>query len=147
MPTINLGMPVLIPEAYVADLHVRLDLYRRIARLVDPGETDLFAAELIDRFGPVPREVENLLTLVTLKQLCKASGVEKLEAGPKGAVIAFRDNMFAHPDRLVAFINRKSGSIRVRPDHRLVFVQAWDNTDRRIRGVKKLMEALAALAV
>ena len=146
VPTINLGMPVLIPEAYVADLHVRLDLYRRIARLVDPGETDLFAAELIDRFGAVPREVENLLTLVTLKQLCKTTGVEKLEAGPKGAVITFRDNTFAHPDRLVAFISRKSGTIRVRPDHRLVFVQAWDNAERRIRGVKKLMEALAALA-
>ena len=113
---------------------------------MDPGETDLFAAELIDRFGPVPGEVENLLTLVTLKQLCKVSGVEKLEAGPKGAVVTFRNNTFARPDRLVAFINRKPRAIRVRPDQRLVFVQSWDNTDRRIRGVKKLMEALAALS-
>jgi transcription-repair coupling factor (superfamily II helicase) len=53
-PQINLGMPVLIPESYVADLGVRLGLYRRIAALLDRAEIDAFAAEMIDRFGPLP---------------------------------------------------------------------------------------------
>ena len=145
-PTINLGMPILIPEAYVADLHVRLDLYRRLARLVDQQEIEGFAAELIDRFGPLPREVENLLTLIALKQLCKAAGVEKLEAGPKGAVLAFRDNAFRHPEKLVDFISRRAGSIRLRPDHRLVYLRAWENPAQRVSDVRKLMTTLARLA-
>ncbi|TMK35430.1 MAG: transcription-repair coupling factor, partial [Alphaproteobacteria bacterium] len=57
-PQITIGMPVLIPETYVADLGVRLGLYRRIAQLASRRERDAFAAELIDRFGPLPPEVE-----------------------------------------------------------------------------------------
>jgi TRCF domain-containing protein len=63
-PQITIGMPVLIPETYVADLNVRLGLYRRIAALLDPAEMNAFAAELVDRFGPLPPEVDNLLELI-----------------------------------------------------------------------------------
>src|SRR3546814_13708114 len=99
VPQINLGLPVLIPEGYVADLNVRLDLYRRISRLVDRAEIDAFAAELIDRFGKLPQEVENLLSLVALKRLCRDVGVEKLEAGPKGRGIAFSKHRVHRPER------------------------------------------------
>ncbi|MCZ6586345.1 MAG: transcription-repair coupling factor, partial [Alphaproteobacteria bacterium] len=108
-PVIALGTPILIPETYVADLGLRLSLYRRIAALVEPGEIDGFAAEAIDRFGPLPAEVENLLQVVTLKKLCRDAGVEKLEAGPKGAVISFRDNAFANPAALIEFITSQVG--------------------------------------
>jgi len=145
-PQINLGMPVLIPETYVADLGVRLDLYRRIARLVDRQEIDSFAAEMIDRFGPLPGEVENLLELVSLKRLCKQAGVDRLEAGPKGAVVQFRDNAFARPDRLVEFIQKQAGTVKVRPDQKLVYVRAWDRPDQRLRGAGTLMKNLADLA-
>jgi len=145
-PQINLGMPVLIPESYVADLGVRLDLYRRIARLVDRQEIDSFAAEMIDRFGPLPGEVENLLELVSLKRLCKQAGVDRLEAGPKGAVVQFRDNAFARPDRLVEFIQAQAGTVKLRPDHKLVYTRAWDKPDQRMRGAGTLMKKLADLA-
>jgi transcription-repair coupling factor (superfamily II helicase) len=145
-PQINLGMPVLIPEGYVADLHVRLDLYRRISRLVDRAEIDAFAAELIDRFGPLPDEVENLLTLIALKRLCKAAGVEKLEAGPKGAVVSFRNNAFARPDRLVQFIAKQAGVVKLRPDHKLVLLRTWPSPQGRVDGARKLVERLANLA-
>ena len=145
-PQINLGMPVLIPEVYVTDLHVRLELYRRLARLVDQAEIDGFAAELIDRFGPLPGEVENLLNVIALKQLCKAVGVEKLEAGPKGAVLSFRNNRFARPERLVDFIARRASAIKLRPDHKLVFQSSWDSTQARVQGAHRLMQDLAAMA-
>ena len=83
-PNISLGLPVLIPEAYVRDLPVRLGLYRRIGALASDAETEAMAAELVDRFGPLPQEVENLLQVVALKRACREAGVEKLEAGPKG---------------------------------------------------------------
>ena len=145
-PQINLGMPVRIPETYVADLHVRLDLYRRLSRLVDSVEIDGFAAELIDRFGALPQDVENLLHIIALKQLCRAAGVEKLEAGPKGAVLSFRNNSFAHPARLVDFIARQAAGIKLRPDHKLVYMRSWPSSAARVDGARKLMQDLASVA-
>ncbi|MBL8672465.1 MAG: transcription-repair coupling factor [Alphaproteobacteria bacterium] len=145
-PTISIGSAVLIPESYVADLGVRLGLYRRLAGLAEPQEIEAFAAELIDRFGPLPDEVGNLLKVVAIKQLCRVAGIEKIEAGPKGAVVAFRGNRFARPDKLVAYIQAQIGSVKLRPDHRLVCQRAWDEPKRRLAGVHKLVSDLAATA-
>jgi len=145
-PQINLGMPVLIPESYVADLPVRLALYRRIAILVDQAEIDSFAAEMIDRFGPLPAEVENLLKVVAIKRLCRVANVDKVEAGPKGAVVSFHENKFSRPDRLIGFIAQQGKAASVRPDHRIVFRQPWDKPPDRVKGVETLMDKLAALA-
>ena len=145
-PQISVGTPVLIPETYVEDLGVRLGLYRRIAALVDQQEIDAFAAELIDRFGKLPDEVDNLLDIVRIKRLCRAAGVEKIDAGPKGAVISFRDNRFARPEKLIAFITREKASVKLRPDHKLVFMQAWDEPKARLSGVNGLLDRLVKLA-
>ncbi|HEY4274722.1 MAG TPA: transcription-repair coupling factor, partial [Rhizomicrobium sp.] len=96
-PAINLGASVLIPESYVADLNVRMSLYRRLSSLESRTDIDGFAAELIDRFGALPEEVKHLLEIVAIKQLALAAGVEKIDAGPKGGSIAFRNNAFANP--------------------------------------------------
>ena len=98
-PQITIGTPVLIPETYVADLSVRLGLYRRIAALVDRREIDAFAAELIDRFGPLPPEVDNLLEIIAIKRLCRDAGVEKVDAGPKGAVARLPRQPLRQPGR------------------------------------------------
>ena len=145
-PTITVGTPVLIPENYVADLNSRLGLYRRVARMVDAQEIESFAAELIDRFGPLPAEVDNLLEIVTLKRLCRDAGVEKLDAGPKGAVVAFRNESFADPGALIEFITSQAGSVKLRPDHKLVYSRDWPDGASRLKGVRTLMNRLAKLA-
>ncbi len=145
-PTIAVGTPVLIPEPYVQDLSVRLGLYRRIANLVDQGELDSFAAEMIDRFGPLPAEVDNLLNIVGLKQLCRIAGVAKLDAGPKGAVLTFRDNSFADPAALVGFITSQAGSVSLRPDHKLVYRRDWADEKRRLQGIRRLLLKLSEIA-
>jgi transcription-repair coupling factor (superfamily II helicase) len=145
-PQIALGIGVLIPDTYVPDLGVRLGLYRRLGDLVRPEEIEAFAAELIDRFGPLPAEVENLMQVVAIKQMCRAAGVEKVEAGPKGVVIAFRGNAFANPDGLVAYVTRPGAAAKLRPDHRLVFRRAWDDGSSRLTGVRRLVGELAAIA-
>ena len=117
-PQITIGTPVLIPEDYVADLSVRLALYRRLAEIEDEREIDAFAAELVDRFGTLPEEVEHLLQVVAIKALCRRANVEKIEAGPKGAVLSFRDNNFANPDGLIAFIREQGSNVRMRSDPR-----------------------------
>jgi transcription-repair coupling factor (superfamily II helicase) len=145
-PQINLGTSVLIPERYVPDLHVRMGLYRRAASLVDRAEVDAFAAELIDRFGALPQEVENLLQILSIKQLCRDAGVEKLDAGPKGAVVAFRGDSFANPAGLVGFIQSQPGKVKLRPDHKLVYQRQWESASERATGVRHLLERLAGIA-
>jgi transcription-repair coupling factor (superfamily II helicase) len=139
-------MAVLIPEGYVADLAVRLGLYRRLSQMAERAELDAFAAELVDRFGKLPQEVENLLEVVAVKQLCRKAGVEKVDAGPKGAVLSFRNNRFARPEKLIALITRDAASMKVRPDQRLVCVADWDNARERMKGVARLMAELAKIA-
>ena len=144
-PSITLGTGVMIPDSYVADLDVRMALYRRAAELADERAIEGFAAELIDRFGALPVEVENLLAIVALKQLCRKAGVAKLDAGPKGVVLSFRQDRFADPEGLVRLINTNAGSMKLRPDHRLVYQRDWADGKRRLEGVRKLMQRLAVL--
>jgi len=144
-PQITIGTPVLIPETYVPDLHTRLGLYRRSASLVDQAEIDSFAAELADRFGSLPDEVKNLLDIVAIKQLCRAAGVEKVDAGPKGAVLSFRHDQFANPAGLVDFIAEQAGTVKLRPDHKLVYRRNWERAEDRVRGVSQLMKRVARL--
>ncbi|CAA7617421.1 Transcription-repair-coupling factor [Candidatus Terasakiella magnetica] len=145
-PQIAIGTPVLIPEAYVADLSVRLALYRRIAALDTRAEIDALAAELIDRFGKLPVEVENLLQVVAIKALCKLAGIEKVDSGPKGAVVTLRGNVFANPVGLVQYISRAAGTCKLRPDHKLVFLRAWDDPRQRVAGLQNVIGKLAELA-
>ncbi|MBV9824574.1 MAG: transcription-repair coupling factor [Alphaproteobacteria bacterium] len=144
-PQITIGMPVLIPESYVTDLGVRLGLYRRMAQLTNRRERDAFAAELIDRFGKLPDEVENLLQIIAIKRWCKEAGAERVEAGPKGAVITLRGNRFANPAGLVELIQKHAGTLRLRPDQKLVYLRNWEEPAARLKGVAGLMQALVKL--
>ncbi len=145
-PQITIGTPVLIPEDYVADLPVRLGLYRRLAELEDEREIDAFGAELVDRFGKLPDEVEHLLQIVAIKGLCRRANVEKLDAGPKGVVLSFRDNTFANPEGLVAFIREQGVGARVRPDMKVVFFDDWETPEERLKGTTAILRTLAKIS-
>jgi transcription-repair coupling factor (superfamily II helicase) len=145
-PQITIGMPVLIPEDYVGDLPVRLSLYRRLADLDSEEEIENFAAEMRDRFGVLPDEVRYLFKVAAIKAYCRKANVEKVDAGPKGAVIAFRDNSFAQPDRLVSFIRSHGQAARVRPDMKVVFFQDWETPEERLAGTTEILRQLAQLA-
>lgn len=146
VPQINLGASVLIPEKYVADLTLRLGLYRRISALENRNQIDIFAAEMIDRFGPLPGEVSNLFELIEIKGLCRQAGIEKLDIGPKGAVITFRNNQFPNIQGLLNFIQSQKGTAKLRPDHKLVFIRAWDSLTIRMKGAKQVCALLSALS-
>ncbi|MET4807369.1 transcription-repair coupling factor (superfamily II helicase) [Limibacillus sp. MBR-115] len=144
-PQINVGTSVLIPDSYVSDLDVRLGLYRRLSELQNTPEVETFAAELIDRFGPIPEEVENLLEIMQIKQLCRHAAVAKVDAGPKGAVLSFHQDSFANPGGLIDFISKQVGTVQLRPDHKLVYRRGWPGARERLRGVRNLISQLAAL--
>jgi transcription-repair coupling factor (superfamily II helicase) len=143
-PNISLGLPVLIPEAYVRDLPVRLGLYRRIGALATDAESNAMMAELVDRFGALPAEVDNLLGVVALKRACREAGVEKLDAGPKGMVLTFRRNAFANPAGLVKWLSAKGGPIRLRPDHKLAISRDM-NVATRLKFARDTLGALVKI--
>ena len=145
MPQISLGIPVLIPESYVRDLSARLALYRRVSRLTDNLELGEFAEELVDRFGPVPEETTNLMELMTIRLMCRKAGIEKVDAGPKGGVVGFRETADINPSGLVDLITRERGTVQLRPDHSLVFRRNWHDPHERVRGVKRVIRDLRAL--
>ncbi len=143
-PNISLGLPVLIPEKYVSELPVRLGLYRRIGALMDDSEIEAMGAELADRFGPLPEEVENLLAVVAIKRLCKEAGVEKLDAGPKGVVLGFHRNNFANPAGLVGWVAAQKGVVKLRPDHKLALLRDMDLA-ARVQAARDMLTNLVRL--
>jgi len=144
-PQISVGTPVMIPDNYVPDLHLRLGLYRRLGEITDLNEIDAFGAELIDRFGPMPIEVQHLLKIVYVKALCRTANVEKLEAGPKGVVVQFRQKQFPNPAALVGFIAKQGSMAKIRPDHSVVFVRDLPTPEKRLGGAAVIMTQLAGL--
>ena len=144
-PQINLGVPVLIPEAYVPDLDVRLGLYRRLSSLEKKVEMEGFAAELIDRFGPLPPEVDTLMLVVRIKALCKRAGIAKLDGGPKGATVQFHADKYANPAGLVTFLNDQRGTARIK-DNRILIRRDWPEDKARLVGAFSIARDLAALA-
>ena len=145
-PQINVGASVMIPERYVKDLNLRMSLYRRIAELNEKQDIDAFGAELIDRFGPLPEEVEHLLKVIEIKQNCRKAGIEKIETGPKGAIVSFRNSKFSNPAGLIDFLTKQDSVAKIRPDHKLVYVRKWSKIENRLLGSLNLSRALAKIA-
>jgi transcription-repair coupling factor (superfamily II helicase) len=125
---------------------VRMALYRRLSEL-DEREIDNFAAEMIDRFGPLPEEVEHLLKIAAIKQLCRAAMVAKIEAGPKGATLSFRHNSFPNAGGLVKLIAEHAGTMKVRPDQTVVVMREWPTPYARIKGAESLLRQLSRPAL
>ncbi|MEM0934825.1 MAG: transcription-repair coupling factor [Pseudomonadota bacterium] len=144
-PQINLGVPVLIPEAYVPDLDVRLGLYRRLSGLSKKVELEGFAAELIDRFGPLPKEVNTLLLIVRIKAMCKRAHIAKFDGGPKGATVQFYNDKFPNPAGLVEFVSAQDGLAKVK-DNKIVVRRDWAKTKDKIQGAFAIARDLAEKA-
>ena len=145
-PQINLGVPVLIPEDYVPDLDVRLGLYRRLSSLSTKVELEGFAAELIDRFGKLPKEVNTLMLVVRIKAMCKRAGIAKMDGGPKGATIQFHNDKFASPQGLVEFIQSQNGLAKVK-DNKIVVRRDWKKDSDKIKGAFAIARDLAEKVV
>jgi len=144
-PQINLGVPVLLPEAYIADLDVRLGLYRRLSSLATREELEGFAAELHDRFGKPPAEVESLLGIMRVKAMCRRAGIAKLDGGPKGATVQFRNDKFANPGGLAQWMAGQNNLAKVKGT-KLVIRRNWDDDDERVKGAFAICRDLAKVA-
>ena len=145
-PQINIGTAVLIPESFITDLDLRMALYRRLGSLSTQEEIDAFGAEMIDRFGRLPTEVEQLLEIVAIKGICKRAGIEKIDTGPKGAVITFRNNQFVNVPGLIEFVSQSLYDVKLRPDQKFVFRQNWPGEHQRLKGTRKIAAIIEDIA-
>jgi transcription-repair coupling factor (superfamily II helicase) len=145
-PQINTGAAVLIPEAYVPDLNVRLALYRRLSEAEKSQDREALAAELIDRFGPLPPEADQLLKVVAIKGMCREANVAKIDVGPKGAVVTFRNDEFRNGAGLVQFVAKNQVAWKLRPDHKVVVKGEWETPEQRLGAAEKVLVELSKLA-
>lgn len=145
-PSINVGAAVLIPETYVPDLNVRLSLYRRLSDAENTESREALAAELIDRFGPLPDEAKQLLRIVGIKANCKTACIEKIDIGPKGAVLTLRDNSFPNPVGLVGLIQKNHAFWKIRPDQKIVVKGDWPDSGDRLKAAERITTDLARVA-
>jgi transcription-repair coupling factor (superfamily II helicase) len=144
-PQITVDAPIMIPEAYVPDLDLRMGLYRRMNELETAAEIEPFAAELIDRFGRLPAETDNLLKVIEIKMNCRRRHVVKLDVGPKGALVHFHNNHFPDLKGLISYVEKLKGTARLRPDSKLVIARNWPDAAARINGAVQLSKGLARI--
>lgn len=144
-PSIKLGLSVLIPENYIADIDLRLELYSRISSLESAEELDEIKVEMIDRFGPLPKEVENLVETIKIKQKCLSAGISKLDSGEKAIVLAFYKNKFKNPESLFEFITKNPLQAKIRKDHKLVLSGTWKDSNAKINAVNKYLDKIISL--
>jgi transcription-repair coupling factor (superfamily II helicase) len=145
-PQINVDAPILIPEEYVPDLDLRMGLYRRLNELEETQEIEAFAAEMIDRFGPLPEATENLVQVIEIKLNAKKACVAKIDVGPKGALVSFHDDKPPNVDGLLAYVAKLGEIARLRPDSKLVLNRVWADPKARLRGALQLSKGLAKAA-
>ena len=118
-PQITVDAPIMIPEDYVPDLAVRMALYRRMNDAEGADAVEALAAEMIDRFGPLPGPTQNLLRLIEVKRQAIAANIAKIDVGPKGALVSFHKDTFPDPMGLIGYVERLNGVAKLRPDNKL----------------------------
>ena len=144
-PQITVDAPIMIPEDYVPDLAVRMALYRRLNDAEDKDAIEALAAEMIDRFGPLPDPTANLVRLLEIKQQAIRANIAKMEVGARGTLVTFHRDEFPDPGGLLAYVERLKGDAKLRPDMKLVVNRAWNDPQSRLNGLFQLTKGLSGI--
>ena len=141
-PQINLGLEILIPNSYISDDTLRFSLYKRISEMTEKEDIDAFKVEMIDRFGPLPQESQNLIETIFLRNLCKQLSIQKVDAGPKGVLVTFYKDTFSDSEKMMRFIGNSHGTVKARPDQKLVILNGWGSPIQIMMGMIKILTKL-----
>lgn len=136
---VELRIPALLPDDYIHDVNIRLNLYKKIATCQNVHELDEVKVELIDRFGLLPDATKNLFKVSEFRQRAQAIGISKIEAGPKGGSIEFSDDTKVDPVFLISLIQQRPDSYKLDGANKLKFLVENKNTDDRIKLIHAML--------
>ncbi len=120
-PIIKIPEEIFIPDKYINEVDLRLSIYKRISNINTKKEIDDIKIELIDRFGNLPIQLNNLFKVVKIKLLCLDLNIEKFEFSRKGILIGFYRNKPKNPDKLLSLSLSKKNTFLLRPDQKLFY--------------------------
>ena len=119
-PDVQLPVPAFIPDDYMPDVHQRLYFYKRLAQASTDEDLEEARAEIVDRYGDVPDELEALFELMAVKVRLRALRIRGLDAGPGRLVFALGPDAALDPFELAKHVQRSGGALRLTPDMKLV---------------------------
>jgi transcription-repair coupling factor (superfamily II helicase) len=139
---IELHVPALIPESYLADVQTRLTLYKRIASAKNSAGLRELQVEMIDRFGLLPDPIKALFEVAELRLTAEQMGIMKLDFGPHGGRVEFSDQAQADPAALIQLIQERSQDFRMQGPQKLRILMQQQDPARRFQEAKTLLERL-----
>ena len=142
---IEIGLPALIPESYMPDVHMRLVHYKRIAGADSEEALQELQVELINRFGLLPKAARTLFELTRLKLMAQSLGAKKIRAGTTGGTLEFGERAAVDPIRLVNLVEDEPESFRLDGPFKLRFKWALDSDEERPGAVGELLTRLGAM--
>jgi transcription-repair coupling factor (superfamily II helicase) len=119
-PEINVRIPALIPDSFIADIRIRLSYYKAMAEISSPDDMDRIEEELSDQFGKLPDQVLNLMGLMLIRHHCRDLGIRDLSSGPKSISLAFTERTPLPPEVVVQLAQREPKRYSLTPDMRLI---------------------------
>jgi len=143
---VELRLPAFLPAAYVADVHVRLSLYKRLAAAADAAALDELSAEIHDRFGPLPPAAQNLLKITRLKLAARERGVRRLDLGATGGTVTFEERAAVDPATLVRLIQKTPREYRLEGPLKLRITRSLPAEAQRFEYAGELLKRLGAPA-
>ncbi len=141
-PDIDLHIPALIPDSYMPDVHLRLVLYKRIAAAIDDEALGELEAELIDRFGPLPAPIQNLLRITRLKMRATRLGLTRVDVGALGGLVDFGAEHSVEPARVLKLVQKDPKHYRLEGASRLRFTRKSQTDAERIATADAVLTTL-----
>jgi transcription-repair coupling factor (superfamily II helicase) len=140
---INLHAPALLPDSYCGDVHIRLNLYKRLASAEKPEQLDALLEELTDRFGRLPPQGQTLFDTHRLRVMARPYGVQKIDAGPRLMSITFRPNPPVDAARIIALV-QKNRNVRLAGNDKLRIEREFEDPKDRAQYIRDVLRALGA---
>ncbi|MCG5515561.1 MULTISPECIES: transcription-repair coupling factor [unclassified Ectothiorhodospira] len=139
---VDLGLPALLPDDYVPDIHTRLILYKRLSACQDTDQLREMEVEMVDRFGLLPAQAKNLVETTRLKLKLQPLGARKLELGPKGGRLIFHPHPPVDPMSVIQLVQSQPDTVRLDGQDTLRFTAEMESLDQRVEGISRLLAQL-----
>jgi transcription-repair coupling factor (superfamily II helicase) len=144
---VELRLPALLPESYVADVPVRLALYKRLAAAPDNAGIDSLTEEIVDRFGPLPPPATNLLRVARLKLTARTIGIRRLDLGREGGYALFEEQNQVDPRAVIRLVQHPDRDYRLEGSLKLRISVETDEGGERFEFAEKFLNDLRGMSV